>query len=48
MEVNGLSVRVPSLVVSLADITAVLKRDVTKGVRLTRFLNVRLVRALLI
>lgn len=26
---NGLSVRVPSLVVSLADITAVLKRDVT-------------------
>lgn len=27
---NGLSVRVPSLVVSLADITAVLKRDVTK------------------
>ena len=27
---NGLSVRVPTLVVSLADITAVLKRDVTK------------------
>lgn len=27
---NGLSVRVPSLVVSLADITAVLKREVTK------------------
>lgn len=27
---NGLSVRVPSLVVSLADITAVLKRNVTK------------------
>lgn len=27
---NGLSVRVPSLVVSLADITAVLKRDVTR------------------
>ena len=27
---NGLSVRVPNLVVSLADITAVLKRDVTK------------------
>ena len=27
---NGLSVRVPSLVVSLADITAVLKRDTTK------------------
>ena len=28
---NGLSVRVPSLVVSLADITAVLKRDTTKA-----------------
>ncbi len=27
---NGLSVRVPSLVVSLADITAILKREVTK------------------
>lgn len=27
---NGLSVRVPTLVVSMADITAVLKRDVTK------------------